>query len=319
MSVSSAPTSEAIETFACFGASATVLVQGPGPAGSAPEAAARAKRRLLDWHLQFSRFEPSSELSALNRDHRECVRVSATMALFVQSALDAAAMAEGLVDPTLVTEIEQAGYAEDLTATPLALADALALAPARRPATPSPAARWRRVSVDVKRRTVTRPPGVRLDSGGVAKGLFGDVLASVLGGHDGFAVVAAGDIRFGGTAGVVRPIQVASPFAGGEILHTFELARGAVATSGMSKRSWIDADGRPAHHLIDPGTGRPAFTGVLQATALAPTGVQAEALAKAALLSGRHGAGAWLRHGGVLVYDDGTHDVIEPHTSEALR
>jgi thiamine biosynthesis lipoprotein len=311
--------SEAVETFGCFGGTCTTLVQGFGPAGSAADAAARAKRRLLDWHDQFSRFDPASELSTLNRDPRACVPVSATMALFVQSALDAASMTDGLVDPTLVTEVEQAGYTEDLTATPVALADALVHAPARRPATPSPAVRWQQVSVDVRGRTVTRPPGVRLDSGGIVKGLFADVLASVLGGHDSFAVVAAGDIRFGGTAEVLRPIQVASPVDGGALLHTFELTRGAVATSGMSKRSWVTADGRPAHHIIDPGTGQPAFTGVLQATALAPSGVEAEALAKAALLSGPQGAAAWLRHGGVLHYEDGTCVVIEPRTSEGLR
>jgi len=33
----------------------------------------------------------------------------------------------------------------------------------------------------------------------------------------------------------------------------------------------VDDDARPAHHLLDPRTGRPAYTGVVQATALAPT------------------------------------------------
>ena len=76
MSACAPSMSEAIETFACFGASATVVVQGSGPAGSAPEATARAKRRLLDWHVQFSRFDPTSELSQLNGDPRERVPVT---------------------------------------------------------------------------------------------------------------------------------------------------------------------------------------------------------------------------------------------------
>jgi thiamine biosynthesis lipoprotein len=45
----------------------------------------------------------------------------------------------------------------------------------------------------------------------------------------------------------------------------------------------------------------------VQVTALAPTAVEAEALAKAALLSGPDGADAWLPHGGVVVGADGTH------------
>ena len=89
----------------------------------------------------------------------------------------------------------------------------------------------------------------------------------------------------------------------------FEVRDGAAATSGIGKRSWIDAGGRPAHHLLDPATGRPAFTGVVQATALAPTAVEAEWRAKAAVLSADP---AWLAHGGVLVSDDGSHEVISP-------
>ena len=50
----------------------------------------------------------------------------------------------------------------------------------------------------------------------------------------------------------------------------------------------------------------------MQATALAPTALDAEVRAKAALLSGPDGAGRWLSHGGVLVLDDGTHHVIPP-------
>ena len=56
-----------------------------------------------------------------------------------------------------------------------------------------------------------------------------------------------------------------------------------MATSGINVRVWRRADGRYAHHLIDPRTGEPAWTGLVGVTALAPTGVEAETLAKAAL------------------------------------
>jgi thiamine biosynthesis lipoprotein ApbE len=59
--------------------------------------------------------------------------------------------------------------------------------------------------------------------------------------------------------------------------------------------------------LGDSYTGRPAFTGVVQATAFAPTALEAEVRAKAAVLSGPEGAPAWLTHGGVVVFDDGSH------------
>ncbi len=299
MTTSSPPVPEAIERFRCFGSSCTVIVQGHGPTGPAEQATARARDRLLAWHRQFSRFDPASELSRLNRDLRPTVPVSDTMAAFTKAAIRAAQLTGGLVDPTLVPEIEQAGYASHFDSLSLPLSLGLRLAPGRQPAGPSPKARWRHVRVDRRAGTITRTPGIRLDSGGIAKGLFGDILASALGRHASFAVEAAGDVRFGGGDGLIRPVQIASPFGNG-ILHTFELIEGAAATSGIGKRSWLDARGRPAHHLLDPASGRPAFTGIVQATALAPSAVEAEALAKAALLSGPSDrarlASAWRRH-----------------------
>jgi len=303
---------EAIERFPCFGGMCAALVIGSGPAGTPHAAALRVKRGLLAWHDQFSRFQPDSELSRLNRDPRQTVAVSPVMARFVEAALNAAAMTGGLVDPTLAGEMDRAGYAKHLDSVPVPLRRALALAPRRAPGGPNPTGAWRQVRVDRSAGTVTRPPGVRLDSGGIVKGMFGDILAAVLGKHESFAVDAAGDVRFGGSGSLLRPIRVASPFDE-SVLHVFELARGAVATSGIGKRSWLDADGRPAHHLLDPATGRPAFTGVVQVTALAPTGVQAEALSKAALLSGPDSARARLTYGGVVVYEEETFEVIDPH------
>lgn len=310
--------SEACEQFSCFGGTCTVLVTGSGPAGTARLAAERARRRLREWHEQFSRFESSSELSRLNQDRRENVPVSAMMARFVGAAVQAAEMTYGLVDPTLVTEVEQAGYAGDLGAGYVAPAEVSRLVASRRAAGPSPEARWRQVAVDRRAGIVTRPVGVRLDSGGIAKGLFGDVLAEVLSLHESFVIAAAGDVRLGGEGGAPRAVQVTSPFEDGEVLHALELARGAVATSGTTKRSWLDEHGQLSHHLLDPATGRPAFTGVVQATAIAGTGVEAEALAKAALLSGPEKATDWLPYGGVVAYDDGTYDVLDPTDREAI-
>jgi thiamine biosynthesis lipoprotein len=99
-------------------------------------------------------------------------------------------------------------------------------------------------------------------------------------------------------------VQVASPFDE-SILHTFELSAGAAATSGIGRRSWLDAQGQPAHHLLDPASGRPAFTGIVQVTAIAPTAVEAEVLTKTTLLRGPGASAGLSRHGGVVVYDDG--------------
>jgi thiamine biosynthesis lipoprotein len=289
--------------FRCFGAECAVIVDDRA-------AALAARRRLEAWHDRFSRFRADSELSRLNADPRPAVPVTPTMAQLVEAVVAAARMTDGLVDSTLLHELEDAGYRTDL-GRPLPLELALRLAPPRRPARPSAARRWREIRVDGD--VVRRPPGLAIDSGGLAKGLFADLIAESLP-QETMAVDCGGDLRFRGPR---RTIQVADPF-GGRPVHAFALAAGAVATSGIGRRSWLDAQGRPAHHLLDPATGRPAFTGVVQATALAPTAVEAERLAKAAVLSGPDAGERWLPHGGVLVLDDGSARIVEPESAKIV-
>ena len=272
--------------FACFGSSCFVDAER--------HAAARARTQLLEWHDRFSRFREDSELSRLNADPRAVVPVSETMARLIDAVIEAGELTGGLVDGTLAGEIEAAGYRGDLGA-PVPLPLALRLAPARRPAGAGNG--WSELRLQDG--LLHRPPGLKLDSGGLAKGLFADLIAEQLAGP--FAIDCGGDLRIGGAP---REIRVADPF-GGPPLHTFTLVDAGVATSGIGKRSWLGAGGRPAHHLLDAATGRPAFTGIVQATAIAPTALEAEVRAKAAVLSGPERAAGWLAHGGALVFDDG--------------
>jgi len=62
---------EIADAFACFGGSCGTIVRGDGEARSAADAVALARRRLLAWHDRFTRFEPGSELSSVNRDPRD--------------------------------------------------------------------------------------------------------------------------------------------------------------------------------------------------------------------------------------------------------
>jgi len=297
------------DEFACFGSRCTVIVADARVA-EARAAVAQAQARLLEWHEQFSRFETSSELTRLNQATAETVTVSPMMRRVVDAAVRAADATGGLVDPTLVSEIERAGYDGHFEGDGMPLGVTLALAPERSPGGPAPAASWRLVRTDRRTGTVTRPVGVRIDPGGIAKGVFADELGSLLSGYEAFVVDCGGDMRLGGRLGLARDVHVASPFDDAT-LHTFAIRRGAVATSGIGRRSWLDADGMPAHHLLDPATGRPAFTGIVQVTALAPTATEAESLSKAALLSGPARAGQILVHGGAIVLEDGNFVVLE--------
>jgi FAD:protein FMN transferase len=292
-------------SFRCLGGRTAVIASGD----YAEQLLTVTRSRLERWHRALTRFDPSSELSLLNANPVSHVRSSDVMCRFVAAAADAARHTGGLVDPTLVAEIESAGYRSDLEDF-VPLARSLELAQPRLPGRPHPDARWTGVAVEPSARMVVRPPGVRLDSGGVAKGLLADIAGDSLAGCASFVVDCCGDLRLGGSDGIERTVAVDDPFGRG-VLHEFRLADAGVATSGIGRRSWIGPDGRPAHHLLDPSTGRPAYTGIVQATAIAPTAAEAEWRAKAALLSGPVAAPDWLDHGGVLVFDDGTHWIVE--------
>jgi thiamine biosynthesis lipoprotein len=127
-------------------------------------------------------------------------------------------------------------------------------------------------------------------------------------------VDCGGDLRVGGEGAARAPyeVEVAGPFGGGPV-HRLWLGPGAIATSGIDSRLWRRPDGTFAHHLIDPMSGAPAWTGLVTVTALAPTALEAETLSKAALLSGPRTGGALLaQHGGVLVHDDGAVELAGP-------
>lgn len=290
------------------------MIEAAGP--DAEEVADRGARLALGIHARLTRFDPGSELSRLNRDSRPRVPASELLLLLASAVGEAGELSGGLVDATCLGAVETAGYRISLGAdhTP---APAGPQAGAFRAAGPNPLSRWRQVGIDARQRSVVRPPGVRIDSGGLAKGLAADLIAGLLEGCDWFAVDCCGDIRVGGIGSEARRTLVAAPPPVGGSVAEVEVID-AVATSGIGKRSWLTSSGKVSHHLIDPSTGLPAFTGVVQATCLAPTALEAEIRAKAALLSGPEGARGWLPGGGVVVLAGGEVVLVEASGRDAV-
>jgi thiamine biosynthesis lipoprotein len=258
----------------------------------------------------LSRFRPGSELNALNADPRPAVPASPLLRRTVAAAAWAAERSGGLVDATLLGELERHGYEDSWEADRRAdIEEALAVAPRRRPAGP---ARWHgehRLTIDEAGR-IARAPGVRLDPGGLAKGMAADLAAAALPAGVRYAISSGGDVAVGG--GEPWEVAVRSARSDAEV-HRLRVRAGGVATSGIAARIWQRPDGSFAHHVLDPATGQPAWTGLVAATAVAASALEAEVLAKTALLSGPLGARRLLRRrGGVLQHDDGRIEVIPP-------
>lgn len=304
-------------TFHSMGSDVRLLIGAPllRDAPIPAQAGWRERAWVEDFAARLSRFRDDSELSALNRDPRTEVPASPLLRSAVRAGIWAAQRSDGLVDPTLVGALERAGYASSLDGCQSAsLEQALASAPARRPARAHPKRLWETVVIDDDRGLVRRPPGVQIDTGGTGKGLCADAVAYRLRGYTRYVVDCGGDLAIGGVGAQFEPyvVEVEHPLTG-ESIRTLEVAVGGVASSGVNIRVWQDEDGRFAHHLLDPATGQPAWTGLIGVTALAPSALEAETLAKTALLLGPLGARRVLSgYGGLAIRDDGDVDEIGP-------
>ena len=153
---------------------------------------------------------------------------------------------------------------------------------------------------------VTLPPGVRIDLGGIGKGLAADLMASelVAAGAGGAMVNLGGDLRTLGDAPHPRGWTIA--------LHdrpaSITIGDGGVATSAVTRRRWTRDDGREQHHLIDATTAASAATDLASVSVVAPTAASAEVLATAALLAGPEAIALLHSHdaSGIAVSRDGS-------------
>jgi len=238
--------------------------------GASPREGASIERLFQQRDRTFSRFIPDSELNRVNAAAGRPVVVSPGFADALLVALRASTETDGRVDPTLGAALIAAGYDRDFAA----------LVPDPRPPATPRAAR----PIAAMERVVCVPAGVRLDLNGVVKAMAVDDALALLGGN-GF-VSAGGDVAVRGERSIALPGDGA-----------VSLQRGALATSGSTKRRWLRG-GEVQHHLLDARTGRPAVTPWALVTACGATCVAADVAAKAGFLAGPEGP-AWLDARGI--------------------
>ncbi len=256
-----------------------------------------------EWEQVLSRFRIDSELTRLNQTHDKPVRMSKTLWNVFQAARKAERFTDGLVTPTLLDSIIEAGYDrpfEELTLQTISMPDSVWTI--SQPLTT--------VVVNESAQTVTLPSGMGLDFGGVAKGWAAHEAMKRLQAEGPALIDAGGDIAISGPRADGSPwrIGVADPFHPRDEIEVLLLHQNGVATSGKDRRRWLQ-DGLLKHHIIDPSTGQPAETDLLTVTVVAPDVLQAEAAAKAAFILGSQTGLEWIEShpelAGLLILDDG--------------
>jgi thiamine biosynthesis lipoprotein len=267
-----------------------------------------------EWEQSLSRFRIDSELSQLNANPGVPRTVSQTLWDVYAAALDAEQLTGGLVNALLLKPMIQAGYDRSFDDMRLAESDtdrrrrhAQWLQDDPMIEAPPPLSS---VASDRFKRTLCIPDGAGLDFGGTAKGWAANRAMQRLQRAGPSLVSAGGDIAISGprSDGSAWPIDVDDPFREGAFIETLYVERGGVATSGKDHRHWM-SHGIGQHHVIDPRTGVPARTDILTATVIAGTSMQAEALAKAVMISGSPAGLEWIDRddslAGILVLENG--------------
>ena len=221
-------------------------------------------------HHRLTRFAPDSELSRLNGAAGRWIDVSPELESLLRASLEAFTTSDGLVHIGVLPALLAAGYTRDFAAGQTPATGEVLIAP------PLPE------MLDVAPGRARVAPGSAIDLGGIAKGWLADRAVERIGPNA--LANFAGDLRARGEG----PDGEGWPVGFGTA--TVLLRDIGAATSGTGGRRW----GERLHHLIDPRTGLPAETDLVEVSVLAATGAAAEVLAKTALLLGREAGARFL-------------------------
>jgi len=247
-------------------------------------AAGQCVREILRFEKKYSRYQPTSVTSKINRAAgRTPVSIDAETVAILRYAAVCHEQSGGLFDIT--SGVLRRVWNRERTALPLPgeLDACLALVG------------WERV--EHSENQVYLPlKGMELDFGGVVKEYAADAAALIAGqaGVRHGLINLGGDIRIVGPqpGGEPWPVGIVHPLRTDSAVATVSLANGAMTTSGGYER-YVEIGGRRFSHLIDPRTGWPV-DGLLSVSVAAEQAVVAGSIASIALLKAPESGLEWL-------------------------
>ncbi len=251
---------------------------------------------LADVERQMSVYDPSSEISRLNKGPADVpIDISDGFAKVLRFALELAERSGGAFDPTVGPLVELWGFGP--RSGPRRVPSEEEISAARE------AVGFDRIAWQGSRRILKRHAGVRLDLNAVAKGYGVDQAVAALEGKGlrNFFVEVGGEIAVRGRRpgggpwriGVDRPSPDAVP--GAELQRVLHMDGAAVATSGDYRNYFRDENtGETWAHIFDPRDGRPIRGMAGSVTVIADTCMIADGLATALYVMGPDEGLPWL-------------------------
>jgi len=257
----------------------------------------------FNWLAKFeglaSRFNADSQVSELNQANGQRTEVDSMLLDTLAASIWAAQKTSGIVDPLVHQQMQAIGYQTSRNELDAEVAWSTVWDQPQHLAQAEPSHTWRQIKLGD--RWAQLPGNHQYDPGAVGKGLAADRIAELLSCQVPAVLVdMGGDIR----------VQVESDLPGfnvqlqdprsDELWTQIQLQSGAVATSSVCKRLWLK-DGQPCHHLLSPADGKSVWSGLAGVAAFAPSALEAETLAKQAVLLG---SADDLEYGGILYPSD---------------
>ncbi len=244
----------------------------------AHRAADRAFGEIRRLEAIMSTYRPESEISQVNgAAGASWTVVSPELRYVIKAGLDFGELSRGGFDVTVKPLIGIWHFEEGSRPPGQEAIDSLL-----------PLVDYHAVQIDADGRVRLKKPGMAIVLGGIAKGYAVDRAIEILQeeGIENAIVNAGGDLRAIGRRSSSRPwrVGIQDPRREDELLADLPLTDRAVATSGDYERFYI-FEGIRYHHILDPRTGRPA-RGCRSVTVIAPTAMEADALATAGFVLG---------------------------------
>ncbi len=277
--------------------------------------AQRAVTQILDRVItQFSPWETVSELNRFNATPPGVWHtLSADFARVTACALRVAEETDGACDPALGALVDIWGFGPAPRGSDIPSASEIQQA--------LQASGWRKIVQDRTGGKISRTTPARLDFCGIAKGYAVDLIAQVLrqSGVAAALVETGGELSGYGVKPDGTPWWVAvDGEADGEAPILVALHGLAIATSGC-ERSFAHG-GKTYSHTIDPRTGYPIDNGMISATVLHESCMQADAYATALLVMGPDEAIAFAdRHALAALIRYRRDDTVRERVSAALQ
>lgn len=191
--------------------------------------------------LVFSRFNPDSELTKLNKKLKEFNRASEDILYVASVALDYYAKSEGIFDPRILADLEDLGYKYNFTENEF---------------------KDKRFPLGAETNDLAQDLVVvgrevkfskKMDFNGIAKGYITDLVAKFLlkEGWQDFLVDSGGDMYASGLNRHSEKWGIALEGTVDENEIFLEISNKGIATSGNTRKCW-EVGGRKFHHLINP-------------------------------------------------------------------